>query len=141
MDILRKGKLTDFEIILPLKTYKVHKSFFCRCEFFSSLFSSSNLESISNTIKLDYEPDLFNEFINAIYDINSLQLNSENIVDLLKLSMYFQYEDLILTCVGRADLMNSHEFVDIMIMYPILLITVRLALNLCLRFVDNLFYN
>lgn len=117
MDILYNGKFTDFEIILPNKVYKVHKAFLCRCDYFSSLFSSANTESLSNSIKLTYEEDLFDNFIELVYSISS-PISISKVASILELSIYFQYKELENEMCLSLDKVNNDEFVRIITNYP-----------------------
>lgn len=95
MDLLANESMSDFQIVLKDHIYKVHKLILCRCEYFASLFSSQNKESITNSVNLPYTKEQFKPFLNHLYLDTKLYEEHEGNVDLLEIAIYLQRQSLI----------------------------------------------
>jgi len=121
MDLLNFEAFSDFTIVLPDKTYKVHKVVLNRCDYFSSLFSNNNKEVTESQVKFDYDSKLFDIFISCIYSgVDQVDWEPEITNDLLELALYFQYLPLIDNCIEVITKANeSNEiFINAIIAHP-----------------------
>lgn len=119
MDLLSFDHLSDFQINLPNKVYKLHKVILNRCGYFNSLFRSENKENIASSIYFEYEYRVFDAFIDCLYGgATETDWESELTSELLDLAIYFQFEQLIDECVSLVTYSNSSLFMTTIIKYP-----------------------
>jgi len=119
MDLLNNIDLSDFNVILPDKTYKLHKIFLSRCGYFKALFRTGSKESISNTVIFDqFTSAAFDIFLHVLYGITNEIPNDTNIIkSLTDLSLYLDYNQLTNLCVPHI-LKNKELFLFALIKYP-----------------------
>ena len=113
-------ELSDFEIILPDKSYKLHKVILNRCGYFRSLFSTTTKESLLNSVKFEYNSNVFDVFIDCIYSSPSdVDWDIKITGELFDLAIYFQHSALIKECIDSITSGNidSYLFLDIIIKY------------------------
>lgn len=119
MDLLNNSDLSDFTIILPGKTYKLHKLFLARCDYFSALFRTTSKESINNTVTFDqFTPEIFDIFLHILYGITTEITNNTDIIKLLlDLSIYLNFNQLTNSLLPHI-LKNQELFLFALIKYP-----------------------
>jgi len=121
MDLIGCDQFSDFTIVLPDKTYKVHKLILNRCDYFRALFSYTNKEVTTSEVKFDYDSKLFDLFISSVYSgKEAIEINPEIVMNLLDLALYFQYPSLIDNCIdviGKVGT-NNNLFVNAIMAHP-----------------------
>jgi len=114
MDILRSGKYSDFTVILPNKTYKLHKSHLSKCEYFATFFESSLPEANRNELKLEYDDIAFDIFLEYVYDTTK-DISSEHLHVLISMASYFRFNELYDKCILSINDITPEGFVDLLI--------------------------
>lgn len=120
MDLLSFTHLSDFEVNLPNKTYKLHKVILSRCGYFNSLFRSDNKENTNSEVNFEYPVHVFDVFINSLYaGACETDWESELTEEILDLAIYFQYEQLVDECIDLITCSpNNVIFISTITKYP-----------------------
>lgn len=114
MDVLRSGKYSDFKVIIPNKTYKLHKSYLCKCEYFATFFESSIPEAEKNEISLEYDDHIFDMFLEYVYS-DSKEISITHLHELVSMANYFRFNDLYNRCILSINNVTPEGFADLLI--------------------------
>ena len=114
MEILRSGKHSDFKVILPNKTYKLHKSYLCKCEYFDTFFESSIPDAQKNEISLEYDDCIFDIFLEYVYS-DTKPVSITHLHSLVSMASYFRFNDLYNRCILSINNITSEGFADLLI--------------------------
>lgn len=143
MDLSKLTHLSDFTIILPNKSYKVHKVILSKCEYFNKLFQSNMIEARTNELNLSNTESVFDIFIDVIYNNTHISSKDETIIgELLDLCFYFGFEEGIKQ-LALLVVNSKHIYIELVLKYTQLLDMVDLNIlyrryNNNLRDVDNI---
>lgn len=109
MKMLQTGLLSDLEIVVGDKTFKVHRNILgSRCEYFNKLFKSQMKDSNSNKLYFEHDPEYFEVILHYFYT-GLYKVTPENSMGVLKICDELQINGLKNQCYNVVKEWISKE--------------------------------